>query len=87
MGKRKKKVAKLSYAKKVKKAFKPTKLFCVRKDGLYVSWDEKSMVEKPQDGTRLSRLLCERKYKGYEMIPFPEAYEQWFAAKQQRAEP
>ena len=67
---------------KKNKAVKSTKLYCLRKDGMYVSWDEKSMVEKPSEAARLSRTMCERKYKGYEMIPFPQAYDEWFAAKQ-----
>ena len=62
---------------KKNKAAKSTKLYCLRKDGKFLAWDEKSMVEKPQDGARLSRTMCERKYPGYEMIPFPEAYDQW----------
>ena len=61
---------------------KTTKLYCLRKDGLYLAWDGKTMVEKPQDGIRLSQTMCERKYPGFEMIPFPDAYEQWFKAKQ-----
>jgi len=65
------------------KTLKSTKLYCLRKNGMYVAWDGITMTEKPQDGIRLSRTLCERKYRGYEMIPFPEAYDQWFKAKQE----
>jgi hypothetical protein len=60
-----------------------TRLFCLRKDGLYVAWDGKTMTEKPHEGIRLSRTLCELKYRGYEMIPFPEAYDQWYKARQE----
>ena len=62
---------------------KTTKLYCLRKGTLYVAWDGKSMTEKPQDGTRVSRTIAERKYPGHEMIPFTEAYNQWFKARQE----
>jgi hypothetical protein len=41
------------------------------------------MVEKPHEGIRASRTMAERKYPGYEMIPFPEAYDQWHKARMQ----
>jgi len=63
------------------KKIKSTKLYCLRKNNQYLSWDEKSFTEKPQDGFRASRTYAERKYPGYEMIPFPEAYDQWFQAQ------
>ena len=62
---------------------KATKLFCLRKDNLFIAWDGKSLVEKPHEGLRASRTLAERKYPGYEMIPFPEAYDQWCKARQE----
>jgi hypothetical protein len=55
-----------------------TKLFCVRKGNQYVAWNGKTMMEKPHEGIRVSRMLAKQKYSGYETIPFPEAYEQWF---------
>ena len=55
-----------------------TKLYCLRKDNMYVDWDGKSMTERPQNGTRVSRTIAKRKYPGCEMIAFPEAYIQWF---------
>jgi len=61
---------------------KPTKRFCIRKNNLYVSMDGKSLTEKPQDGIRVSRTRAKRKYPGYEMIAFPEAYDQWYQARQ-----
>jgi hypothetical protein len=61
---------------------KTTKLFCLRKNNLFIAWDGKSLVEKPHEGIRASRTLAERKYPGYEQIPFPEAYEQWHRALQ-----
>jgi len=60
---------------------KSTKLYCLRKGGLFVAWDGKTMVEKPHEGIRVSRTVAERKYPGYEMIPFPEAYDQWYQAQ------
>jgi len=62
--------------------FKSTKLYCLRKGGLFVVWDGKTMTEKPHEGIRVSRTIAERKYPGYEMIPFPEAYDQWHQARQ-----
>lgn len=64
------------------KKFKETKLFCVRKGNMYVAWDGKTMTEKPHEGIRVSTFLCSTKYKDYEALPFPEAYNQWFQAKQ-----
>jgi hypothetical protein len=58
-----------------------TKLFCLRKNNLYIAWDGKTLVEKPHEGLRVSKTLAERKYPGYEMIPFPEAYNQWYQAR------
>jgi hypothetical protein len=63
------------------KNYKSVKLYCLRKGGLYVAWDGRSVTEKPQEGIRLSRVVCERKYPGYEMIAFPEAYQQWHARR------
>ena len=65
------------------KKYKSTKLFCLRKGSLFVAWDEKTMVEKPQEGIRVSQTLGKRKYPSYEMIPFPEAYDQWYRAQQE----
>jgi len=62
------------------KKIKSTKLFCLRKENLYVAWNGKTMVEKPHEGIRVSRTIAERKYRGFEMIPFPEAYSQWHQA-------
>ncbi|GHU81985.1 hypothetical protein FACS189468_5580 [Spirochaetia bacterium] len=69
-------------ANKINK-YKETKLYCIRKNNLYVSWDGKAMVEKPQDGIRVSRTRAERKYAGFEMIPFPDAYDQWYQARKE----
>ena len=60
---------------------KSTKLYCLRKGNLYVAWDGKTMVEKPHEGIRVSLTIAKRKYPGFEMIPFPEAYDQWYRAK------
>ena len=65
------------------KNYKSIILYCLRKGGLYVAWDGKTMTEKPQEGIRLSRTLCERKYPGYEMLSFPEAYQQRYEARQE----
>jgi hypothetical protein len=54
------------------------KRYCLRKGNFYIAWDGKTLTEKPHEGIRLSRTVCERKYPGYEMLPFPEAYRQWY---------
>jgi hypothetical protein len=58
-----------------------TKLFVLRKDNQYIAWDGKTMTDRPSLAGRFSRTLSQRKYPGYEMISFPEAYNQWYAAK------
>jgi len=63
------------------KKYKSTKLYCLRKNNLYIAWDGESLVEKPHEGIRISHTLAECKYPGYETIPFPQAYEQWYQAK------
>ena len=62
--------------------YKSTKLYCLRRGDLYVAWDGRTMTDKPHEGIRLSRTLCERKYPGYEILPFPKAYRQWYEARQ-----
>lgn len=57
------------------------KRYCLRKGNIYIAWDGETLTEKPHEGIRLSRTLCGRKYPGYEMIAFPDAYDQWFAAR------
>ena len=66
--------------------YKSTKVYCIRKGGLYVVWDGKSMTEKPQEGIRVSRTLAERKYPGFEMLTFPEAYDRWYAEQKVKKE-
>jgi hypothetical protein len=58
-----------------------TKLFCLKKDNLFISWDGKIMTDRPSQAGRFSRTLCQRKYHGFEMLTFPEAYDQWYRAK------
>ena len=65
-----------------KNKYKSLRLFCLRKDNLYIAWDGKTLTEKPHEGIRVSRLFGERKYPGYEMISFPEAYDQWYRNRQ-----
>jgi hypothetical protein len=59
---------------------KTTKTYCLRNNNLYVGWDGKTMTDRPSKAGRFSRTMAERKYSGYEMIPFPEAYDQWYAS-------
>jgi hypothetical protein len=58
-----------------------TKLFVLRKNNQYVSWDGKTMTDRPSQAGRFSRTICQRKYHGYEMLSFPDAYNQWYSAK------
>jgi hypothetical protein len=58
--------------------FKCTKLYCLRQNNLFVAWDGKTLVERPSLGIRLSKTKDERLYPGFELIPFKEAYEQWY---------
>jgi hypothetical protein len=58
-----------------------TKLFVLRKENQYIAWDGKTITDKPSQAGRFSRTLCRRKYPGYEMLTFPEAYNQWHSAR------
>jgi hypothetical protein len=58
-----------------------TKLFVLRKDNKYISWDGKTVTDRPSQAGRFSRTLCQRKYSGYEMLSFFEAYNQWYSEK------
>jgi hypothetical protein len=61
------------------------KIFCLKKNNLFISWDGNTMTDRPSQAGRFSKILCQRKYPGYEMIPFPEAYDQWYTAKKEAA--
>ncbi|MDR0708446.1 MAG: hypothetical protein LBF77_00085 [Spirochaetaceae bacterium] len=63
-----------------------TKLFCLKKGGLFVAWDEKTMTDRPSQAIRLSKTLCQRKYPGYQMITFKEAYDRWYAERKAQAQ-
>ena len=56
---------------------KPRKVFCLRKDNKYISWDGKTLTDKPSDALRTSKTMAERKYPGYELLTFQDAYRQW----------
>jgi hypothetical protein len=58
-----------------------TKLFVLRKDNMFIAWDGKSLTDKPSGALRTSQTMGKRKYPGFEMLPFPEAYDQWYMAK------
>ena len=63
-----------------KKKNKPRKVFCLRKDNQYIAWDGKTLTDKPSNALRTSKTMAERKYPGFEMITYPEAYKQWYEA-------
>jgi hypothetical protein len=58
-----------------------TKLFCLKKEGLFISWDGKTLTDRPSQAGRFSKTICKRKYPSYEKITFPEAYNQWHAER------
>jgi hypothetical protein len=58
-----------------------TKRFCVKKDNLFIAWDGKTITDRPSQAGRFSKTLCQRKYSGYEMLTFQEAYDQWYAER------
>jgi hypothetical protein len=62
------------------------KLFCVKKGGLFVAWDGKAITGRPSQAGRFSKTLCQRKYPGYEMLTFPEAYDRWYAEQKMKRE-
>jgi hypothetical protein len=63
-----------------------TKLFCLKKDGLFISWDGKTMTDRPSRAGRWSKIICQRKYPGYVMLTFPEAYNRWYAERKKKTE-
>jgi hypothetical protein len=62
------------------------KLFCLKKDNLFIAWDGKTMTDRPSRAGRFSKTLCQRKYPGYEMTTFPEAYDEWYANRKAKKE-
>jgi hypothetical protein len=56
-----------------------TKLYCVKKDNRFIAWDGKTTTDRPSQAGRFSKTICQRKYPGYEALPFPEAYDRWYA--------
>jgi hypothetical protein len=63
-----------------------TKLFCLKKENLFIARDGKTMTDRPSQAGRFSRTLCQRKYPGYEMLTFPEAYDLWYAERKAKRE-
>jgi hypothetical protein len=63
-----------------------TKLFCLKKDNRFIAWDGKTMTDRPSQAIRLSKTICRWKYPGYEMLTFPEAYDQWYAERKGKKE-
>jgi hypothetical protein len=59
------------------------KLFCLKKNNLFISWDGNTITDRPSQAGRFSMTICQRKYPGYEMLTFPEAYDQWYTAKKE----
>jgi hypothetical protein len=63
-----------------------TKHYVLKKDNQFVAWDGKTMTDRPSQAGRFSKTLCRRKYPGYEMLTFPDAYDQWYAERKAKAE-
>ena len=68
------------------KKLKETRLYCLKKNGMYIAWDGKTMVERPSNAGRFSRTFSERHYPDFEMLSFPEAYDQWYQARKKAME-
>jgi uncharacterized protein (DUF3820 family) len=61
------------------------KQYLCKKGDLFVSYDGKTLTDRPSKAMRLSKTRCQRKYPGYQMIGFVEAYDEWFARKKSNA--
>jgi hypothetical protein len=57
------------------------KLYVLKKGNLFVAWDGMTMTDRPSQAGRFSKTLCQRKYPGYEMLTFKEAYDLWYAER------
>jgi hypothetical protein len=62
------------------------KLYVLKKENLFIAWDGKTMTDKPSQAGRFSKTLCRRKYPGYEMLMFPEAYDRWYMERKEKKE-
>jgi hypothetical protein len=58
-----------------------TKHYVLKKDNRFITWDGKTTTDRPSQAGRFSKTVCKRKYPGYEMLTFPEAYDRWYAEK------
>jgi hypothetical protein len=63
-----------------------TKFYVLKKDNRFVAWDGKTMTDRPSLAGRFSKTICQRKYPGYQMLTFPEAYNQWYAERKTQKE-
>jgi hypothetical protein len=63
-----------------------TKRFCVKKDNVFIAWDGKTITDRPSQAGWFSRTICQRKYPGYQMLTFPEAYDRWYAERKAQAQ-
>jgi hypothetical protein len=62
------------------------KRYVLKKGIQFVAWDGKTMTDRPSQAGRFSRTLCQRRYPGYEILTFVEAYDQWYAKRKARTE-
>jgi hypothetical protein len=62
------------------------KLFCLKRDNQFIAWDGKTTTDRPSQAGRFSKTLCQRKYPGYEMLMFPEAYDRWYEERKEKKE-
>jgi hypothetical protein len=63
----------------------PTR-YVLRKDNLFIAWDGKTMTDRPSQAGRFSKTLCQRRYPGYELLTFPEAYDRWYEERKAEKE-
>jgi hypothetical protein len=63
-----------------------TKLYVLKTDTLFVSWDGETLTDRPSRAGRFSKTICRRKYPGYETLTFQEAYDRWYAERKAQAQ-
>jgi hypothetical protein len=60
------------------------KRYVLKKGNQFIAWDGETLTDRPSQAGRFSKTICQRKYSSYEMLAFPEAYDQWYAERKAR---
>jgi hypothetical protein len=61
-----------------------TKQFLLKKENMFISWDGKTLTDRPSQAIRVSKTMAKRKYPKFEMITFIKAYDDWFAERKSK---